>query len=162
MSDSSNQNLTRRVRRLTFAFWIAFGVAIIALISTYIAWSGGGKFLHYLAFGFERMSLQKQIQTSTVIVLSKWEKSGNFNKCIITDILKHEPGVQFEYQVGDEFRPASLPNRQNTDYGDGQVIFFDGSPARLRYATSYSAGRIDALGGLSVDSLRIAINQSRR
>lgn len=61
------------------------------------------------------------------------------------------PNTAFYYRVGDEFRRGSEQIRDNTDYGNGQILFFVGSPAEhcesvaMRSNSVHrTAGRLDS------------------
>jgi hypothetical protein len=81
-------------------------------------------------------------------------------KTVIAEILKQTPGTTFYYKIGDEWR-THQPLRPNTSYGEGQVMFFVGSPAQFRFSTSYHDGRITGLGDMPLDVLRKKIGEQR-
>jgi hypothetical protein len=109
---------------------------------------------------FSHLSPEKQVQSSTVIALATYEKSDSTLKCVISEILKHVPDTAFYYKVGDEFRPGSHRTSEGTDYGDGQVLFFTGSPARLEIAVAVHGDRISGMGDMPVSMLRELIRSS--
>ena len=95
-----------------------------------------------------------------MIALATYQKSGSTLKCIISEILKHSPDTAFYYKVGDEFRNGSHRVTEGTDYGDGQVLFFTGSPARLEIAVAVHGDRISGMGDMPVSMLREHIRSS--
>lgn len=109
---------------------------------------------------FHDWPIEKQIESSSVIALAKMEKSESTWKCIITEILKQKPNTQFYYKVGDEYRHGSYPVRDDTDYGDGQILFFTGSPASFRYSTTFKGDRLNGLGDMPIRELRELIQKS--
>ena len=73
---------------------------------------------------------------------------------VVSEILKQAPDTTFYYKVGDEFRPGNQRVSGNADYGDGQVLFFTGSPATLESAVAYRGDRITAMGDMRISDLR--------
>jgi len=73
---------------------------------------------------------------------------------VISEILMQDPNTTFYYGVGAEFPSGQVEVRENTGYGDGQVMFFIGSPASFRYSSSYKSGRCHGLGGITIENLR--------
>jgi hypothetical protein len=124
--------MRRKVKRLSAAVWI---LAILfcgtLLVSFMIVRS-----LSVVRGDFDRLSPEQRVQSSSVIALSKWQRSGSTLKCVIWEILKQTPNTVFYYKVGDEFRRGNQRVAENTDFGDGEVLFFTGSPARLELRLS--------------------------
>ena len=60
------------------------------------------------------------------------------SRAVISEILKQEPGTMFYYRVGDEYPNASFYPQDNSNYGDGVVIFFTGSPRVGAYSRAAS------------------------
>jgi hypothetical protein len=75
-------------------------------------------------------------------------------KAVLKELLKKDEGVLFHYQVGDEYSPSSYYPKQGTNYGDGIVIMFAGSPVSMRTAMSYSGDRIGSLGDMPMELFR--------
>lgn len=108
-----------------------------------------------LKLPFHELTLDEQIKNSSVIVLTKYEKIEDGKvKSIISDILKHEGGATFYYSVGDEYHDSSFYPRDDIHYGDGQVVFFVGSPASMRMSMSYNGDRIGSLGDIPIELFR--------
>lgn len=166
------------MRRLSSAIWVIAIISIINLLlsiySVIFPWLLVGRmnaalktpeFKHQLEQATDQLNsfhswpVQKQIETASVIALARWEKEGDRYKCVISEILKQRPGTEFYYKVGDEFVHLSRRARDNTDYGDGQIMFFVGSPAEFRYSTSFKGDRISGLGDMPVGSLRATIQK---
>lgn len=97
------------------------------------------------------MSIEQQIEASSVIALARFEEAPDGEmKAVIEEVLKKTPGTTFRYDVGDEYPQASRYPRDGTDYGDGIVIFFTGSPATMSMLTTISDDRISGLGDIPV------------
>jgi hypothetical protein len=159
-NDIANDVLTRRVRRLSWVVWSAVVLGLLNLVFSYPLWSyRAKKGFADMAFSFEGASVDKQVQTSSVIVLTQWRQQDGRNKCIITEILKRDPNVGFSYKAGDEYARGNLGTRPNTDYGDGEVMFFTGSLPQLRYSAAYWGDRVRALGDLPLTTLRAMIQK---
>ena len=70
------------------------------------------------------------------------------------EFLKKESGVTVYYHLGDEHAPSSHYPKANTDYGDGVIIFFTGSPAVMQMSMSYSGDRIRGLADMPLELFR--------
>jgi hypothetical protein len=103
--------------------------------------------------------VEKQIALASVIAVGKWRKSDSTLRCIISEILKQAPNTTFYYKVGDEFRPGNQRVKDDTSYGDGQIMFFVGSPASFRCAMSFSGDRIAGMGDMPISELRELIRK---
>jgi hypothetical protein len=105
--------------------------------------------------------IEKQVQNASVIVLTTFKQDGQKLKSVVSEILKQQPGTTFNYQVGDEYARGSRYVRENTAYGDGEVIFFTGSPATMRYSSTYSGGRLLGMGDMPLQTLRKIIEEQK-
>ena len=104
---------------------------------------------------FHELSIDEQIQQSSAIAVARYEPTGSGQvDAIITEFLKKDPTTSIYYNVGDKFPAASYTPKKNTNYGDGVVIFFTGSPASMRASMSFSGDRILGLGDLPLELLR--------
>jgi len=108
---------------------------------------------------FHVMPLEKKIEAASVIAIAKYETVGERNKCVLSEILKQTPGTKFYYKVGDELQHCSHDIKPNQTRGDGQVVFFVGSPADFRFSTSIYGDRVGGLGNMPVDLLRKQITE---
>ena len=103
---------------------------------------------------FHELSLEDKIKASSVIALMRYEKSPNGeSKTIIKEFLKKDKNVTIYYKVGDEYKNSNYPKDQKL-YGDGVIAFFEGSPARMRFSTTYHGDRIGGLSDLPIELLR--------
>ena len=101
---------------------------------------------------FRDLSVDDQIKQSSVIVIAIFQKADNGkNKSIITEILKQDTNTEFYYSIGDEYSP---PFPHDNFYGDGEVIFFTGSPAEVKRAVSFYGNRIHGLGNIPIELFR--------
>ena len=104
---------------------------------------------------FGDLSIEEQIEKSSVIAVARYEKAPDGKmKAIIREFLKKDPDATVYYKVGDEYPGASRYPSGNTHYGDGAVIFFVGSPASMRMSITYSGDRITGLGDMPIELLR--------
>jgi hypothetical protein len=109
----------------------------------------------------QRLPPEKKVEKASVIALTRWDRSDSTLKCIISEILKQAPNTAFHYRVGDEVRSQQQQIRDNTDYGEGEVLFFTGSPAQLRYAAAIHHERITTFGDMPVSTLRGLIGTAK-
>jgi len=165
------------IRRLTIAIWILIALGVInigvsifaALFPPAIAKRLAASLPESLAqefmsfhdnyAGFSDWPLEKQIAEASVIAVARYEKDGDRYKAIISEILKKGSDVQFYYKVGDEYTQGGHYLKERTRYGDGQIIFFTGSPASMRYSCSFDGDRIAAFGDMPFEVLRKLINK---
>ncbi len=147
---------TRKIKRLSVAVWILAILLCCTLLVSFILL----RTVSTAMSEFSHLSPEKQVQNSTVIALATYEKSDSTLKCVISEILKHPPDTAFYYKVGDEFRSGSHRPSEGTDYGDWQVLFFTGSPARLQIALAVHGDRISGMADMPVSTLRQLIRSS--
>jgi hypothetical protein len=111
---------------------------------------------------FHELGVDEQIKQSTVIALARYEPGPDGKrKAVIREFLKKDPGTTVYYKVGDEFSDASYYPKDNTDHGDGVVIFFTGSPAEMAESMTYSGDRITGLGDIPVELFRAKCQKPR-
>jgi len=104
---------------------------------------------------FYELDLKEQIEQASVIALAKYEPATDGKmKTIIKEFLKKEPEAKIYYNIGDEYPTSSYYPKANTSYGEGIIMFFTGSPAMMKYSTTFQGDRIRGLGDLPVELLR--------
>lgn len=105
---------------------------------------------------FHELTIEEQIEAASVIAVARFEPAEDGRrKAVLTELLKKNEGTVFHYDIGDEYSHAShYPKEAGPGYGDGVVIFFEGSPASMRSSMSYSGDRIGALGDMPIKLLR--------
>ena len=104
---------------------------------------------------FYELDLEEQIKQASVIALARYEPATDGKmKAIIKEFLKKEPKAIIYYNIGDEYPTSSYYPKADTNYGDGIIMFFTGSPAMMKYSTTYHGDRIGGLGDLPVELLR--------
>lgn len=155
-NEAPTDRATRKIKRLSVAVWILAILLCGTLLVSFVVL----RTLSITSSEFSHLSPEKQVQSSTVIALATYQKSGSTLKCVISEILKHAPHTEFYYKVGDEFRTGNQRATQGTDYGEGQVLFFTGSPARLEVAVAVHGDRITGMGDMPVSMLRELIRSS--
>jgi hypothetical protein len=164
-----SRETSQKLGRLTIAVWILVAISSLNLLATlYGLWpfareDSGSSSASALTREFRERGdpyadffewpLEKQIQAASVIALGEHRIQDGQVRTYIVEILKRKPGTTFHYKVGDEMGTRQAV-RANTSYGDGQVMFFLGSPAQFRFSTSYRDGRVATLGGMPLELLR--------
>ncbi len=104
---------------------------------------------------FHELPLEEQIKKSSVIALARYELAADGKqKAIIKEFLKKDPNTTIYYNVGDEYPGASFYPKEETNYGDGIIVFFVGSPASMRMSMSYTGDRIRSLGDIPLQLFR--------
>jgi hypothetical protein len=105
---------------------------------------------------FYELPLEERIKQASVIAVARYEAAEDGRmKAVLKEFLKQDDQAAFHYQIGDEYAPSSYYPKQGASYGDGIVIFFEGSPAIMRSSMSYSGDRIPGLGDMPVELLRV-------
>jgi len=155
-NEAATDRATRKMKRLSVAVWILAILLCGTLLVSFVVL----RTVSTAMSQFSHLSPEKQVQISTVIALATYVKSDSTLKCVNSEILKHAPDTAFYYKVGDEFRPDSHRTSEGTDYGDGQILFFTGSPARLEIAVAVHGDRISGMGDMPVSMLRELISSS--
>lgn len=163
--------VSRSIKKLTVGFCIMtvisflnLGVSIILLVCTL----GGGNVPRVWTNSSETVRklksrpLEEQLEAASVVALSTWRKDGGDYRAVITEILKHREGTNFAYKVGDEVRRSRRNDRAGVDYGEGEVMFFMGSPAKLEYSIAYSEGRLRNDEGSEISALREILRSRQR
>ena len=181
MEESSpNNSAARSINRLTTAVWalaiitaaqLAFSILAL-LFPSFVTqrWlrtaphefgsSENVSLEQYNNFG--DWPVEKRIQAASVIAIGRYQKSDSTLKCIISEVLKQKSDAAFYYKVGDEFPHGNQHIRENTTYGDGQILFFTGSPATFRFSCSFTGDRIGGLGDMPLSQLRELIQKSKQ
>lgn len=114
--------------------------------------SHDSKEIQKLDDNFDKLGVEDKILKSSVIALVKFEPTtGGKTKAIIKEFLKKESNAVFYYNVGDEYSNLSYVPEKGTKYGDGEIIFFTGSPAMMKEAYSYMGDRIYGLGDMPIE-----------
>ena len=142
-----------RAKRLSVAVWILAILLCSTLLLSFVV-------IRALSDGFSRLSSTEQIRSASVIAFADWHKSGSTLQCIISEIVKKTPDTAFYYKVGDEVRRGNQRLSEGADYGDGQVLFFTGSPATFQSAVTYRNGRITAMGDMPIPEFREVARRS--
>jgi hypothetical protein len=164
----------RSIRRLTIAVWVLGGLTILNIgVSLFAALCPLARFWFPLPNHmytenmattqdpyneFSDWPLEKQIQKASVIAIARYQTENGKPKSVISEILKQSPDAKFYYKVGDEYRPAS---REGAKYGDGVIIFFTGSPASMRFSSTFEGDRIEAFGDIPIDTIREIVRKEK-
>ena len=167
-------SITPAIRKLTIAVWALVIVASLNLVAMLYRASVprtfpfAGGIISSADFpsgdefaNFHELPLEKQVQSASVIAFTTYKKEDGKLKSVITSIPKQTPGATFNWHVGDEYTPSIRYPRENTTYGEGEVMFFTGSPPMMRYSATYSDGRVSGLGDIPVQKLTEVIQQQK-
>lgn len=104
---------------------------------------------------FHDLPVEERIKQSSAIALARYEPGPDGKKrAIIKEFLKRDPGLELYYNIGDEFTMGGYRPKEGEVHGDGQVIFFVGSPARAKLSMSYSGDRIAGLADIPIELFR--------
>ena len=157
MTPESTDPTARKIRRLKAAVWVLsllLAMGIFATVVQFCSWANPCASLEG--------SPEKKVRVATVIALARYERSGATLRYVITEMLKQAPNTAFYYHVGDEFHHGNEQVRDNTDYGDGQILFFVGSPAEHCESVAFSGDRLRWMGAMPIAQLRELIGKSTK
>jgi len=157
MTSPPASDAQRKIKRLSAAVWILAILLCATLLVSFVVLRS----LSVVRSEFDRLSPEQRVQFASVIALAKWQRSGSTLKCVISEIVKQTPNTVFYYKVGDEFRAGNQRATENADFGDGEILFFTGSPARLELITAYRDDRITGLGDMPISTLREIVRISK-
>lgn len=100
-------------------------------------------------------SVDEQIGMSSAIALAEYVPSEDgLMRAVIREYIKVEPGTQLSYEVGDEHKSSSYYPSGDEVRGQGLVLFFTGSDARMISATAVHDGRIMGLNDIPMTLFR--------
>ncbi|MGP8033270.1 MAG: hypothetical protein ACLPQ6_03915 [Steroidobacteraceae bacterium] len=179
MDEPGKDLLTRALGRLTTAVWALAAVLAVFVAMYIVSYVRAGMVFRNFAkntppvpasmrgsqgnfVDLSTLPLEKQIEAASVIVITRYRKDGDRHVCIISEILKQAPGTTFYYAVGDEFAEMSYYPKEGESHGDGQLMYFVGSPAEFRYSTSIQGDRITGLGGMPLDLFRAKLHATAK
>lgn len=104
---------------------------------------------------FYELPVEEQIKRASVIGLARYELSPDGKKkAVFREFLKKDPNTTIYYDIGDEYPSASYYPNEGKVYGDGMIVFFVGSPAKMTMSMSYEGDRIRGLGDIPLELLR--------
>ena len=184
--------MVQALRRLTRAVWVL--AALVALVLAVIGATGwvvargfsnarampsdtvdgeavvsqpAGARESYSYNGFHEWPTARKVAEASAIIVTAPQGIGKDARDVITEVIKHAPGMEFYYEVGDVYDPG-FPRSDPAEMKgyafqpSGQIVFFVGSPARVSYAVSYEAetGRCSSMGGISLEQLRELARQT--
>lgn len=170
---------TRAIRKLTFAVWALVLVSLMSVAATLFNAFFPPMLTKRLTEAlpnvlppfdvssinefsdFYTWPLEKKIQSASVIAITTYKQEDGKLKSYISEILKQKPGTTFYYKIGDEYITGTRYVSEHTSYGDGEVIFFTGSPAQMRLSSTYSNDRISGMGDMPLKILRDMIEDTR-
>jgi hypothetical protein len=179
METSGQDSIVRALRHLTIAVWaltavlaVFVGMYLVAFLPAFAFFSSSaGKAKSSPAAlsksetrysDISELPLGKRIEASSVILIAKYQKDGDRNKCVISEILKLVPETKFQYNIGDEFQHCSHYPKSDENRGDGQLVFFVGNPAEYRYASMIYGGSLSGFGNMPIDLLRKQISDETK
>lgn len=104
---------------------------------------------------FYTLSIEEKIAKASVIALAKYEQADDGRmQAIITEFLKLEPDTKIRYDVGDEYPSSSYYPSEDRSRSDGVLIFLTGSPAAMKYSTTFNGDRISGLNDIPIELFR--------
>ncbi|MDF1818226.1 MAG: hypothetical protein P1U54_06280 [Immundisolibacteraceae bacterium] len=110
---------------------------------------------------FDELSVDEKIELATAIIILKFEEGENGNyKSIVEDILKKEEGVELYYNVGEVYEDDTYYKMSDDFVPTRAIVFMQGSPASMRFSTTFDGERIRGLGGISLALLRDKCNDT--
>ena len=110
---------------------------------------------------FHELSVDEKIELATAIIVVRYEEGGNGNyKSVVEDVLKEEEGVELYYSVGEVYESDSHLKISDDFVPTRSIVFMQGSPAIMRFSTTFDGERIRGLGGISLALLKEKCNDT--
>jgi hypothetical protein len=163
------------IKRLIVPLWILVGIALVMLgvllfgeIRTSILYSHFFKMLSKESGrheseelrNFAKWPVERQVGSSTLILRTEWKLADGIYKCIIAEVIKRKGNGDLPYRVGEEYPIDNIQAREGMDVGDGELLFFTGSPPDWQYSSVIRGGRVVGMGGITVDTIRDIANRT--
>jgi hypothetical protein len=137
---------------------LLFGAGVIQLVKTggpVLVSPGGGR----TGSAFIELSLERRINSASLIALARFDTRGDNARCRISEILKVSPDTQFGFKVGDVYPYCHQYKKDGNQYHEGLVLFFFGNPPDLQGVTFFEGDKVSQLGGMSLSELRQEIKK---
>lgn len=178
----SESELTRAaVNRLVMAIWAVVVALLINAVVSFVPWMFAPPFIGQFSQAwslpsdefqgdfpmpvstersepgrpFYELPLEEKIEQASMIAVAEYQEGSDGRmQAIITDILKKGPDTVSYYDVGDEHPMSSYYPVEGRDRGDGVILLFTGSPARMGVSMSYRGERISSLGDMPLSLFR--------
>lgn len=110
---------------------------------------------------FHELSVDEMVEKSTAILTVRYEEGENGNyKSIVEDILRKDDGIELYYRVGEVYEEDSHYKITDNHIPKRAIVFMQGSPASMRFSTTFSGERIRGLGGISLSLLKEKCNDT--
>jgi hypothetical protein len=91
-----------------------------------------------------------------VILRTEWKPQDGFYRAVIAEIIKpHQNQSALPFTLGDEYGNERYPIREGTDYGDGEIQFFTGSPPEWQYSSVTRGAKLSGLADAPLDRIRM-------
>lgn len=156
--------LPKSIGSLTLAVWCLVAVNFIQLALWFIPYIAPTLFVSRMAAtsgepaelfeSWEGLSFDEKVKRSSIVLVTENRLSDGGIRAYIKEELKRTPGTKFHYKIGDEYLPLAIVPRENTHYGDGSLVLFQGSPAKNRESYSIFNGSAGALGDMPLTKVR--------
>ncbi len=141
--------LLRSNRRLRAAVWILSIVVLAGFVWQYTSKS--------LFFYSPENDPDTLVKVSSAIVYSDNKVINGELHSEIREILLLRPGVTFDHKVGEAYPLPLQAHDTAVHHGDGQLVFFTGSPANFKESVTVYDGRVTAFDDMPLDTLRAKI-----
>jgi len=163
--------IAKAIRRLTVAVWFLVAIGFVQMAAWLVPFITSTFYMKEAdtsagtpkeAFeSREGLSLEEKVKRASIILLTENKQESGKIRAFIKEELKRAPGTAFHYSIGDEYLPLAVVPRQNTTYGDGALVFLQGSPASNRESYSIYNGSISAFGEMPLPKVRQIIAESK-
>ena len=141
--------LLRSNRRLRAAVWV---LSIVLLAG--LGWQYATRTLFFYSPEADPDAL---IGASSAIIYSDNKLANGELHSEIREILLLRPGVIFDHKVGEAYPLPLQMHDTNVHHGDGQIVFFTGSPANFKASVTVYDGRVLGFDDMPLDLLKAKI-----
>ncbi len=163
--------IAKTLKGLTLALWCLVVVSVVQMGAwllpfvapdLYVKTATSGSAPKKTAFEpWDGLSLEEKVKRSSMILITQYRRDGEKLRAIIKEIPKRQPNTEFYYSLGEEYPPSSVTPRENTSYGEGDIVLLQGSPATRRESYAIYNSSIPGLGDLPLEKLRKIIAETK-
>jgi len=158
------QQIAKSLRWLTFAVWCLVAVSVVQMGAWLLPLVAPDFYMRRVTASsgvakqalepWEGLSFDEKVKRSSMVLITEYRRDGDKLRAIIKEIPKRVPGTQFHYALGEEYPPSTVTPKENTTYGEGDLVLLQGSPATRRESYSIYNGSIPGLADLPLSKVR--------
>jgi hypothetical protein len=166
------ERIAKGIRGLTVAVWCLVAINVFQVGAWVVPMFVPNFYMRHIApstpdtpresfESWQGLSFEDKVKRSSIVLITEYKLEGGKLRAIIKEELKHKAGATYHYAVGDEYLPLSMVPRENTTYGEGSLVLFQGSPAVHRESYAIYNASVSALGEMPLSKVRQIVAQTQ-